>query len=156
MAHVIESSTLEIEAVARRLQGEGWDALAPMYEREVRHARRIEKRRYPLYGRYLFAWFDPQDMGRILRVRGVAGVLRRAGSRLPAVVSDAVVEGIDETVRLPEFEVGDELVVVRGRMEGMRGLFARREEDRVFLLLSLLGKEVEMPFPVKSLSKSEI
>jgi transcription antitermination factor NusG len=141
MACVVESTSLDVEAVARRLPCLSY---VPTYSREIRHARRVETRAFPLYGRYFFAWFEPQQIRSVLRTRGVVGVLRRAGSILPAVVDDAFVEGLKSTVISTDFELGDDIEIKQGSWKGFRGALGAIEEERVAVMFSLLGRRVEM------------
>jgi hypothetical protein len=108
-------------------------------------------RTFPLFSRYFFAWIYPEDVGKIKRVKGVVDVLRRAGSTEPAYVPEAALELLDYPI--VDFNCGDHLMVVRGQWEGLQGLFLRREEDRVFFLISMLGRKVEHSVPAFHVSK---
>lgn len=138
MAHVVECGSLDVLGLARRLECKTY---VPVYSREIRHARRVEVRAMPLYGRYFFAWFDRTELRSVLRVRGVVGVLRKAGSIHPAEVPDAFVEGLRNTIIETDFELGDDVEISHGSWKGFRGALSGVEEQRVKVMFSMLGRE---------------
>lgn len=138
MAHVVECGSLDVVGLARRIECKTY---VPTYSREIRHARHVEVRAMPLYGRYFFAWFDISALRNVLRTRGVVGVLRRAGSIHPAVVDDAFVEGLRNTVIETDFELGDDVEISHGSWKGFRGALSNVEEQRVKVMFSMLGRE---------------
>lgn len=154
--HVVEVASLQELTVAKRLEVR---TFVPLYVREIRHARRITQRTYPLYSRYIFAWFDSREHREVLMTRGVRGVLHRAGSDLPAIVPERVIAGIRAVTGCADYTLGERLRVSGGRWDGLEGLFASKEEDRVMLLLSMLGRDIEIEVPracvTRDLSVSE-
>lgn len=138
MAHVVECGSLDVIGLARRIECKTY---VPTYSREIRHARRVEVRAMPLYGRYFFAWFEPSQLRSVLRVRGVVGVLRSAGSIHPAEVDDAFVEGLRNTIVEEAFELGDDIEIRGGRWDGFQGVFSQSMDQRVKVMFSMLGRE---------------
>lgn len=153
MAHVVETSSLSTLLIPQRLSAEGIRVFVPTYTRKTHHTRRGEVKTYSLYGRYVFAWFDASQLRTVLKCKGVVGVLRKAGSIQPSVVDDALVEGIAAVVD-PGFLPGEPVRVTCGRLEGLDGLFSRCEDDRVMVMLSMLGRKVEMPFHSSELRRN--
>lgn len=145
MANVVELATIDTVALARRLRADGIRAYAPTYTAEIRHSRRVEKRQLALYGRYIFAWISPEQLRTVLKTRGVVSVLHKAGSNEPAEVSDTLVE-LCGYIELSEFQMGDEVVVRGGRWDGLEGLFDKREDRRITIMLSMLGHRVPYEF----------
>lgn len=141
MAYVVEGTSLDVERLAARVPCRTY---VPTYMREIHHARRVETRAFPLYGRYFFAWFDTSALRSVLRVRGVVGVLRRAGSILPAMVDDAFVEGLKSTTIMEDFELGDDVEIRGGRWNGFQGIFSKNDGKRMAVMFSMLGKDCEM------------
>lgn len=146
MANVVELSTVNTVALADRLIAEGIRAYAPLYNAEIRHARRVEIRRLPLYGRYIFAWIDEGQLRSVLKTRGVVSVLHKAGSIEPAVVDDRIVELCGYVESVTDFNRGDEVMIRGGRWDGLCGLFDKREDRRITIMLSMLGKTVPYEF----------
>jgi hypothetical protein len=141
-AAVVQTSVIDARSVAGRI---GWARTwVPVYSREVRHARRVEVRTFPLFSRYFFAWIEPDDVGKIKKVRGVVDVLRKAGSTEPSYVREDALACLGDVAQ-PEYKIGDMLRIAHGRWAGLEGLFSRREDERVFLLISILGKDIEVP-----------
>lgn len=145
MANVVELSTIDTVGLAQRLILDGVRAYAPTYMREIHHARRIERRRCALYGRYIFAWIEEGQLRTVLKTRGVVGVLRKAGSLEPHTLDDAIVEacGLPEVM---DFNIGDSVMIRGGRWDGLTGLFDKREDRRITVMLSMLGQRVPYQF----------
>ncbi len=118
-----------------------------MRKRQGRQVAIIE----PLFPRYLFIYLDTQkdNWGPIRSTFGVASLVR-FGSE-PAKVPDEFVahlkaqeglEGLHEWAE-SKITVGDRMRVTEGPLKGYEGiLLAQSGQDRVMLLLDMLGKEV--------------
>ncbi len=143
------------EVAARHLIRQGFDVYLPRYEKSVRHARKSSKVMRPLFPRYLFVSID-LDTQRWRSVNGTVGVknIVSFGDK-PAAVPEGVVEEIQarETengaVRLEEvypFKEGDRLEFVSGPFRDHVAVFLGKapEQDKVHVLLSLLGRETRL------------
>lgn len=150
MAYVVEATCLDPMTVASRLDCKSY---VPTYKREIHHSRRVEVRAMPLYGRYFFAWFEIDALRSVLKTKGVVGVLRRAGSLLPAHVDDAFVEGLKNTVHDTAFELGDDIEIRHGSWKGFQGALSAVEEKRVEVLFSMLGRDCRMWLDKKEVSR---
>jgi len=109
-----------------------------------------------LFPRYLFIRLDDalSDWGRIRSTRGVAGLVRF--TELPAKVPDSLIEliksqctegsVIDTTREKPfVYSKGDEIEITEGSFRGIKAIIKEQiAQDRVLLLLNLLGKEQEI------------
>jgi len=119
-------------------------------ERQTKGGRRIERLR-PLFPSYAFIAFQG---GRWWDARwsvGVAAVIMAGDG--PAQLGDHIIDelrarergGAVELPRREAFRVGDEVRIVAGPMQGLRGLYqGQRPHERVAILLALLGR-VELP-----------
>jgi len=119
-------------------------------ERYAKGGRRRERLR-PLFPSYAFIAFQG---GRWWDARwsiGVAAVIM-AGDE-PAQLGDHIIDelrarergGAVELPRREAFRVGDEVRIVAGPMQGLRGLYqGQRPHERVAILLALLGR-VDLP-----------
>jgi transcriptional antiterminator RfaH len=153
---VVRTQSRAEEKAAYHLAIQGFVPYLPRYRRRVRHARRNEMVLRPLFPGYLFVHLDPTQC-RWRSINGTFGVrelLCNGDSPLP--VPDCVVDGIkareDETgaVRLvaPAFVRGQVIRLLDGPMADINGLFEEmRDENRVVLLVSLLGRQVRMQVP---------
>ncbi len=132
---------------------QGFEAYLPRYGATRRHARRVERVLRPLFPRYLFVRFDPLKARwrALLSTYGVASLVR-AGEQ-PAPVPDGVVEAIrrredgEGLIRLPAPPVvpGQAVRLVDGPFADLVGrVLSLPDDDRVVLLLSLLGREVKV------------
>lgn len=142
------------EAVAvENLERQGFITYCPTLKtaRRVRgrHVSRIE----PLFPGYVFVQVDPtqQSIAPIRSTRGAVGVVRFAGQ--PATVPDALIARLKAAHGMPQapivaeelFRDGETVQVVEGPLAGLSGIFkARSGEERVCVLLSMLGKTQEV------------
>lgn len=145
------------EAKARRhLINQGFTTYLPLYRRRVRHARKNEIVLRPLFPGYLFVRLDP-DQHRWRSINGTIGVRQiLSDGNTPRTLPDHVIEEIvarqDETgaVKLsaPVFAPGQAVRLLDGPFADVSGLFEEaRDENRVVLLLSILGRQVRVVAP---------
>ena len=145
----------ESRALANLLR-QGYQAYLPQCRVRVSHARRCETVRRPLFPRYLFAGVDRalMPLRPIRSTQGVAGLVH-AGEE-PATVPEEIIAtlreqessgGFDQFVRPRPLRVGDLVRVTNGALEDMIGrLVELRDQDRVVVLLDLLGRAVPTQF----------
>jgi transcriptional antiterminator RfaH len=143
---------------AAELRRQRFETFLPLCRRLRRHARRSETVLRPLFPRYLFVAMDI-DAQRWRAVGGTRGIahLVRQGDR-PAAVPAGVIEGLraraDQSGAVPldslaMFERGRPLLVTAGPFAGHTGRYeAMRSDERVILLLELLGRSVEVAVPL--------
>jgi transcriptional antiterminator RfaH len=149
---------------AAHLRNQGFTTYLPCYAKRRRHARRIEIVQAPVFPRYLFIQMDEQN-ARWRAVRSTVGVtdIVRLGER-PAPVQEGIVEAIqaregrDGLVALAKetiFGKGEKLRVAAGMFQGQAGLFeGATDEDRVVILLELLGRDVRVSLPVMDVARA--
>jgi transcriptional antiterminator RfaH len=141
------------EDIARdNLMRQGYRAYLPRYRTWVSHARRRQTALRPLFPRYLFAGVDGTSMRwrPILSTVGVSGVIR-AGD-MPVAVPDGLVAALRAQEAAGLFnriaahralKVGELVRVTIGAFQEMVGqLIELRDQDRVVVLLELLGRKV--------------
>ena len=139
------------------LTRQGYETLFARTRRSVRAASGMVVRTESLFPRYVFIHSDPslQSLEPVRSTRGVTTIVRFGGE--PARVPDAVIEQIraridvdDGFVKLapPEMLVGTKVRINEGPFSGLDAIFAARHgEDRVRLLLTMLGSEREIVVP---------
>ncbi|MES9905389.1 MAG: transcription/translation regulatory transformer protein RfaH [Sedimenticola sp.] len=124
------------------------------------------RRRYlsveALFPGYLFVSLDlgHTNIGPIRSTRGVSKLVR-FGSRINAVpqpVMRALIEQVDDKGVLPQvlddFTPGQQVCIEDGPFAGCTAMFqAKSSEERVILLLSLLGGERRVTLPAASVKK---
>ena len=153
---VVRTRARAEEMAVRHLANQGFAAYLPRYRRRVRHARRTEVVLRPLFPGYLFVQLDPQQCRwrSINGTFGVQAILTQGDSLLP--VADSIIaeiksrEDTDGTVKLsrPSFAPGQIVRLLEGPLADLSGLFEEmRDENRVVLLVSLLGRQVRMEVP---------
>jgi transcriptional antiterminator RfaH len=142
------------------LRRQGFEAYLPKYVRKRRHARREDTVSRPLFPRYLFVALDlAKDRWRSVNSTFGVSKLVSAGEA-PLPVSDAVVdeirarEGENGFVRLglpAGIGLGSSIRLVDGIFAEYEGVIDRIADDqRVAVLLKLLGREVRVFIPSAS------
>jgi transcriptional antiterminator RfaH len=151
----------EFKALAHILR-QGFDGYLPRYIKRRRHARKTEDVQKPLFPGYLFVGMDPAcARWRVLNSTvGVSELICHNGQ--PAPVPDDVIDDIrrheDESgyVILGEhagLQKGDRVRITDGSLSDQIGIFdAPSDQQRVFLLLDLLGRQVRVKLPMTALA----
>jgi transcriptional antiterminator RfaH len=131
---------------------QGYEAYLPRYRTEIRHARRRQTVLRPLFPRYLFAGIDRNAMRwrPILSTAGVSDLVRSGDEPLP--VAPEIVEALRSQEGAGAFDalarrrlpaIGERVRISAGAFEDMIGrLIELRDQDRVVVLLDLLGRKV--------------
>ncbi|MCC5977793.1 MAG: transcriptional activator RfaH [Salinarimonas sp.] len=145
------------------LERQGFDAYLPRYVKQVRHARRTRTIATAFFPRYLFVQLD-LDLQRWRSVNGTFGVCGLVGPRdCPSRVPEGIIAGLrareDEdgfiAVRHPaaRWKPGDPVRISDGKaFHGCEGLFeGLNDEDRVRVLLDLLGRKVRVTLDIAAL-----
>ncbi|MEO5375885.1 MAG: transcriptional activator RfaH [Alphaproteobacteria bacterium] len=146
------------------LRRQGFHVYLPRYLRRCSHARRVELKPVPLFPRYLFIAMDVAA-ARWRAIHSTVGVTHLvANGTMPVPVPEAVVDGIrareDATglVRMdigPSLARGDRVTIASGPFRELDGLFeCSRDEDRVTILLDLLGRQIRVHVPTDAVRAS--
>jgi len=149
------------ETAVRHLANQGFAAYLPRYRRRVRHARRSALLLRPLFPGYLFVHLDPARC-RWRSINGTVGVQEiLTHGDTPLRVADCIIDEIrareDESgaVKLapPSFVRGQAVRLLDGPLAELSGLFEEmRDDSRVVLLVSLLGRQVRMQVPAAAVA----
>lgn len=158
---VVRTQSRAEEKAMQHLTNQGFMAYLPRYRRRVRHARRNEIVLRPLFPGYLFVNLDPERC-RWRSINGTVGVREiLTNGDTPLAVPDRIIDEIrareDESgaVKLvaPTFARGQVVRLLEGPMADVNGLFEEmRDENRVVLLVSLLGRKVRMQVPAAAVA----
>ena len=160
--YVVHTQPHGEERALVNLQQQGFGVYLPRYLKRRRHARRVEAVRRPLFPRYLFVRFD-RETARWRSINGTFGVAHLVcRGNEPVPVPDQVIAAIqayhndDGLVVLDHpasFRPGQILEIVDGPLAWHTGLFQRLDEnERVVLLLDLLGRQVAATVPVEAVA----
>ena len=151
----------ESKAVAH-LGRQGFVTYLPRYMKRRRHARRVDLVPAPLFPRYLFIEIDTtiQRWRSIFSTVGVSQLVCTGDT--PTPVSDQVVTllkdredtaGFIQLDRRPMFRVDDKIRVLDGVFADCLGLYeGMKDNDRVAILLDLLGRKVRVMVDLESVS----
>ncbi len=147
----------------RHLENQGFTTYLPRYRKVRRHARRTDLVRAPLFPRYLFVWMD------VTRVRW-RSILSTVGVRHLICHSDGPVEvpgriieelreredadGLIPLARQSPLHKGERIKITRGSLIDQIGVFdCCSDTERVYVLLSFLGREVRIQVPLDAVAK---
>jgi transcriptional antiterminator RfaH len=158
---VVKTQSRGEEKALRHLGNQGFVTYLPRYRRRIRHARRLQLVLRPLFPGYLFVHLDP-DLCRWRSINGTIGVREiLSNGDAPLAVPDRIIVEIkareDEggAVKLvaPAFARGQVVRLMEGPLADLNGLFEEmRDENRVVLLVSLLGRQVRMQVPLAAVA----
>lgn len=155
-AWYVAQTQLQSEAKASaNLAQQGFEVYLPRYLRTVRHARRVNVVRAPLFPNYLFVRLDLETQ-RWRAINSTVGVKRLVGhDGTPARISSSVVDDLKEhetadgfssmVSPVVRFKAGDAVRILRGAFDSCRGIFqGRTDHERVEILLDMLGRKVRV------------
>lgn len=150
---------------AENLLRQDFDVFFPRHLKRRSHARRIDFVPAPLFPRYLFVGFDADNGGwRVIRsTRGVVDLVRDGID--PVAVPDGVIEEIRRREDQDGFVVlgkhlkldrGSRILIGEGPFASCEAIFqAHKDENRVFALLSLLGRAVVVDVPIRAIALAD-
>lgn len=160
--YVVRTHAKAEAKAAWHLRNQGFAVYLPQHLKRRRHARRVERVRAPLFPRYLFV---DMDLARtrwraVCSTIGVCDLVRMGEA--PAPVPSGIVEEIQGREDADGLVVtGDDVPFERGEVVRIRsGAFADHaalfecasDEDRITLLLDLLGRQVRVRMPLDAVT----
>lgn len=146
------------DKAAFHLRRQGYTVFLPKYLKRRKHARRIDWVSAPLFPRYLFVTLDP-DAGQWWSIRSTIGVsslifFDNRPAQVPTEIIDGIKarqdeKGLVKTHAGSGFKSGDRVKIVDGPLMDLEGLFeCPTDEERVTVLLNLMGREVKVRVPL--------
>lgn len=150
--YVVYTKTGQEQVAEGNLLRQGYEVYLPRYRRRIRHARRTQTVRTPLFPRYLFVRLDLETDPwlAIDSTIGAVGLVRFTDK--PAWVRDSVVTevlnrqddgGLVRLVDAADLCSGDKVAVSDGALSEVTGVFLNsRDSDRVQVLFRLMGRDV--------------
>ncbi|NQU57224.1 MAG: transcriptional activator RfaH [Rhodospirillales bacterium] len=152
------------DKAAFHLRRQGYTVFLPKHMKRRKHARRIDWVPTPLFPRYLFVAIDDQA-GRWWSIRSTVGVsdMIRFGDTVATVPDEIIAEirarqdekGMVKLHAECGFKPGERVKIIDGPLNDMEGLFdCPNDGDRVTVLLSLMGREVKVRVPLKTVYAS--
>ncbi len=156
--YVVHTQPRREGRAAEHLSRQEFCVYVPRYAKRRRHARRIDTVAAPLFPGYLFVRIDLRH-ARWRSVNGTIGVIRLVchGDQ-PAPVPAGIIEslrahedekGLHSPASLMVLDPGARLRIVGGAFDDRVGVYERMTADeRVVLLLNLLGREVRVRLPI--------
>jgi len=141
---------------------QGYEVYLPLYRARKRYRGRYRAVVEPMFPRYLFIYLDTSvdNWSPIRSTYGVANIVY-FGSQAATIASSVIDilkshEGEDQIYQIPnqELKVGEAVRIMDGSMIGLEGILVEKSgKERVSILLSYIGKELEVSVPVNDLMR---
>jgi transcription elongation factor/antiterminator RfaH len=133
-----------------RLNAQGFRCYTPLFEKTIRHARKLRTVRAPLFPRYLFVILDltRDSWSPIRSTIGVSRLFTNHDGRpvpVPVGIVESLIERSDgQVTRLDSNLVrGQRVIILSGPFANFAGTLARLDDAaRVQVLLEMMGTEV--------------
>jgi transcriptional antiterminator RfaH len=160
--YVVQTHALAENKALFHLKRQGFEAYLPRYLKRRRHARKTDWVPAPLFPRYMFLHMDT-ERSRWLSIHSTIGVAQLVcnGNR-PAPLPDGVIKsirdreseaGLIDIRREAQFNKGDAVQITDGPLSERLGLFeCDTDDDRVVILLDLLGREVKVKVSIEAVA----
>ena len=141
---------------------QGFEVYLPQFLKIRNHARRRDTVKKPLFPRYLFVAID-LTLDRWRSVNSTVGVSHLiCNGETPVPVPDQVVDDIRlrednrgnvKLNKLVRFCKGDHVDIIDGALSDQTAIFeCARDEDRVQVLLNLLGRPMKVVLPLDAIN----
>lgn len=158
--YVVHTKSKQESVAKENLERQQFTTYLPRVRTLLRRRGKLQPIIEPFFPRYIFVRFDRDndDWAPIRSTRGVIGVVRFDGVARP------VPESFIETMRAnenpeslqmmeeAEWRPGQSVVIEQGPFAGYRGIFKKRtSEERVILLLNIVGKQTQVALPRRDL-----
>ncbi len=132
--YAVRTRSRHEKLVDRQLEARGIERFLPLVERRRRWADRWKTVSFPLFPGFCFARFPYQDHEQRLRVLTTVGAVQLVGiNGHPEPVPDEEIEAVRRLVTSvlpvdphPYLAAGMEVEVIRGPLEGVRGILVRK------------------------------
>ena len=149
--YVIQTKPRQESVAEDNLKRQSFEVYFPQITEPRRHRGKWKEVIQPLFPRYLFVRLDlsRDNTAPIRSTHGVTKLVRFG--EIPRPVPDTFIRELQQSQDLETglhqphtllFKKGDEVVVISGPMEGLKGLFqATTGHERVTILLEMLGRQ---------------
>lgn len=158
----IYTNAKEENMAFNELLNQGLHLYFPRYQRTVSHARKIQKKVYPLFPRYFFVFHnDTVSLSLIKRTRGLVNYIHHNDGS-PVVVHQDVInflksrEDSDGYIRInsQRFNKGDKVFVTQGIFVNLSAIFlTQSDEERARIILQFMGRDHIVPMPLNYLDR---
>ena len=138
----------------------GVDAYLPLVKTLKQWSDRRKWVEEPLFKSYLFVNIDKKEYYKVLNTDGVVRFITFEGKAVPIPPNqiEAIKQFISDGEELPdniqEFEVGDEVEVIRGAMTGLHGrLISVKKKQKVKIEIEAVAQAIYLSIPKSFLKK---
>ncbi len=162
--YAVYTKSRKEQVAEENLRNQDYEVYLPRIRQGRTRLGRLRKVIEPLFPRYLFinVNLSEDNTAPVRSTRGVTGLVRFDGAPVP-VPDEFMVELMDSCEDVDGKPVmggavlkeGDPVVILEGPFQGLAGVLqGQTGEERVLVLLRILGRESSVAFPVESLAPS--
>jgi len=161
--YAVRTKAKQEKTAEHHLSNQNFDIFLPLLRVTVKRGVTWNKRIEPLFPGYLFVKLDVdvQSTASIRSTRGVVGLVKQGDCLLPVPsgVMDEIIAlqevGKDAIEIIQKFKAGEEVTITHGPMAGLDAIYkAKSSEERVIVLLNILGGETRVAVPHHCLAKA--
>lgn len=154
---VVHTQPLKETYAEKNLNQQGFETYLPLFQKTIKHARKVEDVVRPLFPRYIFVEMDASKVA-WRSINGTYGVMYLlTNDNAPIPVRNNVIEllkresnelGAVHLSALAHFAKGDRLYIKDGAFAGHEALFnGLDDKKRVQILLNFMGREMHLRVP---------
>lgn len=161
--YVLQTKARHESVAERNLENQAFSTFLPWLQTQKRVRGRWQSSREPLFPGYLFVELDivSQNTAPIRSTRGVIRLVRLGNTLRPFpekilnALRQSQATGCDAIDPARLFKAGDNVKLVDGPMAGLNAIFkARNSQERVVVLLNMLGVETEVSVSPHQLTRA--
>lgn len=160
---VVHTQPMQEQLATINLENQGFEVYYPKFQKERRHARKVETVIKPLFPRYVFIRInlDETPWRSINGTRGVSYLIME-NSNKPATLNDIIIHELknkEENGLVPvtifnQLKSGEKVIILKGPLQGQKAYVkSLNDQGRATLLISLLGKDVIINSDYESFDK---
>tara|TARA_Y100000590_G_C15462936_1_gene917185 strand:+ start:341 stop:859 length:519 start_codon:yes stop_codon:yes gene_type:complete len=158
----IYTNPREEQIALHELINQGLHVYFPKYIRTISHARKIQKKIFPLFPRYFFALETNEvSFSLIKRTRGVANYVHQNDGN-PIRIKQEIIDFIKSRenssgyiqINNDRFTKGDKILVTNGTFTNLSAIFLKQcGHERAKIIVELLGRENILQMPLNHIDR---
>ncbi len=159
--YVCQTKPRQENLALRKLEEQGYQVFLPLLSVWQKRKNGWHRNEQVMFPRYAFVRCarPGQSIAPIRSTPGVSGLVSFGNT--PACIDDTLVEAIRQLARknsqpdpqqASPFQIGDSVAVTDGPLKGLSGIVSAVAKERVVVMLTLLGREKPVTFPMQQIN----
>jgi transcription termination/antitermination protein NusG len=138
------------------LEDKGFEVYCPSFRSRRRWSDRVKEIDQPLFPRYIFCRFDPDNRLPVLITPGVVSIVGQA--RTPEPIPDEEIRSVQQIMRSgvmagpwPFLHVGERVIIEKGCLAGTQGILLKfKGSHRIVVSIGLLQRSIAAEIDIDS------